>query len=84
MPKALLQCFLQPRNLVGLRSFRTLYDIELNLIALLQTLIAFQLDGAVVHENIGSAIPAEKSIALRIVEPFNGAFVLCQFALLQA
>ena len=53
---------------------------ELDLVAFLKAFVAFTLDGAVVHEYVGATFAAEESIALCVVEPLYGAFVLCQWS----
>src|ERR1700728_4188338 len=51
-------------------------DVELDFVALFERLVAIELNGAVVHEDVGPIIPADETIALRIVEPLHLAFVL--------
>jgi len=55
-------------------SFLALHNFELDLVALLQTLIAFAGDGAIVNEHVRSIIAAEEAVSLRIVEPLHSAF----------
>jgi len=57
-----------------LRAFLSLHDLKLHVVTLLQALIAFRLDGAVVDENIRAVIPADEAEALCIVKPFDFAF----------
>src|SRR5580698_6508478 len=59
----------QLRDFVGLRSFLPLDDFELYRVALLQGFEAFTLNGRVMDEDIGSAVLADKSIPLAVVEP---------------
>ncbi len=66
----------EPGDLIGLWAFRPFYDVELDLISLLEGLIAVQLDGAVMDEDVGSLIPAEESVTFCVIEPLDGAFVL--------
>jgi hypothetical protein len=62
--------------LVCLGAFAALDDVEFHLVALLQALVALQLDGAVMHEYVRALTPAEKSVSLCIVEPLDLPFVL--------
>ena len=48
-----------------------LHELELNHIALLQTLVAFRGNGAVVDENIGAVFSANEAIAFGVIEPFH-------------
>jgi hypothetical protein len=77
-----LEGFLETGYVVGLGAFRTLNDVELDLVALFEAFVSFELDGTVMHEDIGSVVPAEKAVPFSVVEPFHGAFVLCHDALL--
>ena len=72
--------FLNPKDLIGLRSLSALYDVELDLVTFFKALVTFTLDGAVVHEYVGTAFTAEESIALCVVEPLYGASILCQWS----
>src|ERR1035438_1998345 len=57
-----------------LRPFLSLDNLKLHLVALLQALVAFGGDGAVVNEYIGSFVTAEEAVSFSVVEPFDGAF----------
>ena len=70
--------FFDAKDLIGLRSFRSLNNVELDLIAFLQAFVAFALNRGVVNEHVGSAIPAQEAVPFCVVEPFHGALVLCQ------
>lgn len=72
--------FFEATDLVGLGTLCSLDDIELHLIAFFEALVSLALDGAVVDEDIGSAVAAEESVALCVVEPFYSALVLCQWS----
>lgn len=72
--------FLEARDLVRLRTFSALDDIELNLVALFEALVPLALDGAVVNENVCPAVSAEEAVALCVVKPFYGALILCQWS----
>lgn len=67
--------FSRARNLIGLRPLLALDDIELDLVAFFQTLIAVKLNCAVMDENIRSIIAANKSITFCVVEPLHFSFV---------
>jgi len=58
----------------GLRTFLPLDDLELDLVAFLQALIAVDGDGAVMHENVRSTIAAEKTVSFCVVKPLDDAF----------
>ena len=45
-------------HIFSLRAFLTLHDLKLDVITLLQGLVAFRRDGAVLDEHIGAIIPA--------------------------
>jgi hypothetical protein len=53
--------------------FLSLNDLELNLVALLQALVAFHSDGTKMYEDIGSAIASQKTIPFRVIEPLHAA-----------
>ena len=57
-----------------LRPFLSLDDLKLHLVALLQALVAFGGDGAVVNEYIRSIVSAEEAVSFGVVEPLDGAF----------
>ena len=58
----------------SLRTLGALGDLKLDWIALLQTLVSFRGDGAVMDEDIGSSVPSDKSVALCVVKPLNCTF----------
>src|SRR5215469_17123865 len=70
--------FLQAHDLIGLGPLCALNDVEFDLIAFLEALVAFALYGTVMNKDIGAIVPTEEAVSLCIVEPFDGAFVLCQ------
>ena len=72
--------FFKTRDLIGLRTFCPLNDVELDLIALFEALVALALDRAVMNEDVRPAVAAEEAIALCVVEPLHSAFVLCQWS----
>src|SRR6266481_1149516 len=80
----LLVCFVmnffETRDLIGLGTLAALDDVEFNLITLFEALVALALDGAVVNEDVRPAVAAEEAIALCVVKPLYGAFVLCQWS----
>ena len=71
--------FLEARDLVSLRTLGPLNDVELDLIALFQALVALTLNGTVMNEDVCSTLAAKKAVALSIIEPFYGALILCQW-----
>jgi len=72
--------FFEARDLIGLGALCPLDDVELDLITLFEALIALALDRAVMNEDVRPAVAAEEAIALCVVEPLYGAFVLCQWS----
>src|SRR5882672_8220392 len=58
----------------GLRSFLTFGDLELNGISLLQALVAFGGDRAVVNKNIRAVRAPDKAIPFCVIEPLDGSF----------
>ena len=63
-------------NCIRLRTFLSLDDVELYIIALFQGFIAIQLDCRVVNENIWPVVASDESVALGVVEPLHFAFEL--------
>jgi hypothetical protein len=57
-------------------------DVELDLVTFFERFVAFQLDGAVMDEDIRSAFPSQKAEAFCVVEPFDLTFVLSHSSLL--
>lgn len=72
--------FLEARDLVSLRAFRPLDDVELNLIALFEALVTLALNGTVMNKYVRPAVAAEEAVTLCVVEPLYGAFILCQLS----
>jgi len=66
----------EPKNCVGLRTFLTLNDVKLHVIAIFQSFVAVQLNCRVVDEHIGTVIAPDESVALGVVEPLDLTFVL--------
>jgi hypothetical protein len=66
-----LRCF---ANVCGLRTFLTLSNFELHLIALLKTFVAFRGNRTVVDKDIGAIVPSDEAVALSIVKPFHRTF----------
>ncbi len=54
-----------------LRPLRSLNNLKLYRVALLQRAITIPSDRRIVHENIRSVISPDKSVTLRIVEPLH-------------
>jgi len=65
-----------------LRALRTLDDVEFNFVALFEGLVSFELDRAVVNEDIRSSVPSEKAKAFGVIEPFDLTLVLSHSNLL--
>ena len=72
--------FFEARDLIGLGAFGPLDDVEFDLVAFFEALIALTLDGTVMNEDVGPTLPPEEAVALCVVEPLDGAFVLCQWS----
>ena len=70
--------FFEADDLIGLGTLRALDNVELDLIPFFEALIAFALDGTVMNEDIGPIVTSEETVSLRIVEPFDCTFVMCQ------
>jgi hypothetical protein len=73
--------FSQAGYLVCLRAFLTFYDIEFDVIAFFEAFVSIRLDGAVVHEDIGTLIASDEPVTFCIVEPLHFAFVECHATL---
>ena len=71
-------CIFQSDDLVCLRALASLDDVELDLIALFETLISIYLNRAVMHEDVWSAFTTEKAVAFRVVKPLHNTPILCQ------
>ena len=69
-------------NCIRLRTFLTLNDVELNVIALFQRFVSVQLDRRVVDEYIRPVFTSDESVALGVVEPLDLPFVLSHRLLL--
>lgn len=63
-------------DLVGLRPFLPLNNVELYLIAFFQTLVPIDLDGAVMDKYVGPVVSSDKAVTLRIIKPFDLTLVL--------
>jgi hypothetical protein len=66
---------------VSLRTFLTLDDIELNVIALFQGFVSVQLNRRIVNEYIWPVIASDETVALGVVEPLDLPFVLSHWLL---
>src|SRR5919204_1026019 len=60
------------RHRLGLRPFRSLNDFELDAVALIQRAKTASVDRGVMHEYIRPIILGNETVALLIVEPFDG------------
>src|SRR3954454_1115558 len=69
-----LRTFSERANVLRLRALRTLRDVELDLLVLVQGLVALALNGRVVHEDVVAAVLLRNEAeALLGVEPLDGA-----------
>jgi hypothetical protein len=66
----------EPCDAIGLGAFFALNDVEFDLVPFLEALIAVQLNGAIVHEYIGTIFPPDEPISLGVVEPLHFSLVL--------
>src|SRR5207244_524205 len=58
----------------SLRALLTLHNLELDLISLLETLITFGSDCAVVYEDVGTAFVTDKTVTFGVVKPLYCSF----------
>jgi hypothetical protein len=58
-------------DVCGLKTFGALFNSELDLLAFLQVLETFALDGGEMDEDIRAAFALEKAVAFRSIEPFD-------------
>jgi hypothetical protein len=63
--------------LIGLGALGALDDVELDLIAFFEALVAFALYGCVVNEYVGALIATEETVPFCIVKPLHCSPVLC-------
>jgi hypothetical protein len=54
-----------------LKTLGPLDDCEFNLLAFFEGAVAIGLNGSVMHEDISTGAPFNKTVSLRIVEPLN-------------
>ena len=59
------------RDFRGLRTFLSLYDLELDAITFLERLEPRPLDGAVMDEDVRATLAGDEAVSLRVVEPFD-------------
>src|SRR5882762_9683079 len=59
------------RDVAGLRTFRTVDDLELYSLAFLERTEPVALNGRVVHENVTASVTLDEPVALGVVEPFD-------------
>src|SRR5215471_12761238 len=62
------------RDVGGLRSLLSFSDFEFDLVALLQALITFRSDRAVVNKDIRPISAPDKPVAFGVIEPLNRSF----------
>ena len=79
-----LQCLFTPHNLrylieagncISLWAFLPLHDIEFNFVAFFEAFVSIELNCRIVDEDIRTIVTADESIAFRVVEPFDLAFI---------
>ena len=68
--------FLDSSDGIGLRTLLSLNDVKLDLVPFFQTLVPIELDRAVMDKHVGSIVPADKAVTLRVIEPLHFAFEL--------
>src|SRR5579863_8071996 len=66
----------QTDHSIRLRSFLSLDDVELHIIALFERFVSIQLNRRVVNEYVWPVFTPDESVALGIVEPLDLTFVL--------
>src|SRR3990170_3245787 len=66
-------CGLEQDDVRGLRALLAVDDVELHLLTFLQVAEAVGLDGAVVDEDVLTALHGDEAVALLRVEPLHGA-----------
>jgi hypothetical protein len=71
-------------DVCGLWSFLALHNLELHRITLLQTLVAFAGNGAVMDEHIGSIISSYEPVSFGVIEPLYSSFQSIHVPLLEA
>ena len=79
---ALLACateVLEDLNALGLETLGSTDDVEGDLLAFLQRTEAVCLDGGVMNENVLTALTADESKTLGVVEPLNNALFHTDF-----
>jgi hypothetical protein len=64
----------QLTHFVGLRTFLSLDDLEFNVVAFLQSLVAIRCDCTIVNEDISSIVPTDETESLSVVEPLDLTF----------
>jgi hypothetical protein len=71
-----LRYFPDACNGISLGSLLALNDVKLDFVTLLQAFISVELNCAVMHKHVGTVIPANEAVTLRVVKPLDFAFVL--------
>ena len=69
-------CVLVADDLIGLWAFLALNNVKFYFVAFFQTLVAIDLNCAVVHKNVRSIVASDKAVPFRVVKPFDFACVL--------
>lgn len=63
--------------LIGLWALGALNDVELDLIAFFEALVAFTLYGCVMDEYVGTLVATEETVPFCVVKPLHCSLVLC-------
>jgi hypothetical protein len=61
-------------NISCLRTFLTLRNLELDLVAFLQALVTLRRNRAVVHEHVRAIRASDEAVALGVIEPLHRSF----------
>lgn len=69
--RVLVAALLNLNNVSGLRAFLPFNNLELDLVAFLEALIALGSDGAVVDEHIRAVLTPDKAETFCVVEPLH-------------
>jgi hypothetical protein len=64
-------------NALGLETLGSLDDLKLDLLAFLEAAEAVALDSGVMNENVLTALTADESKTLGVVEPLNDSLFHC-------
>ena len=74
MPAAALSGVLHPGDVLSLRTFVSLHNLKLDVVAFLKAFVAIRINGAVVNKNIWTIVPADEAETFGVVKPFHFTF----------